>query len=65
MKPSGSVRNSTLISRQLVDVGQQPRLGAVGQVAVGQQDHRRHVLDRDPHRFEGAVEAIGRAWPPR
>ena len=29
---------------QRVDVGQQPRLGAVGEVAVGEQDHRRAVL---------------------
>ena len=32
---------------QAVDVGQLPRLGAVGEVAVGQQDHRRAVLDGD------------------
>ena len=44
-----------------VDVGQQPRLGAVGQIAVGQQDHRRAVLDGDPGRLDGGVEALGRA----
>src|SRR5205085_4428138 len=29
---------------QVVDVGQLPRLGAVGDVAVGEQQHRRAVL---------------------
>ncbi len=37
----------------------QPRLGAVGQIAVGQQDDRRHVLDGDAHRLEGRTEAVG------
>ena len=46
--------------RQLVGIGHQPRLGAVGQLAVGQQDDRGHVLDRDPDRFVGGVKAIRR-----
>ena len=41
-------------------VGQPPRLGAVGQVAVGQQDHRRAVLDGDADRLDGGVEAVRR-----
>ena len=36
----------------------QPRLGRVGDVAIGQQDHRGHELDRDTARFDGAVERI-------
>ena len=42
-------------------VGQPPRLGAVGEVAVGQQDHRRPVLDRDAGRLDGDEEAVARA----
>jgi hypothetical protein len=45
---------------QVVDVGDQPRLGAVGQVAVGEQDHRRAVGERDPGRLDRRVEAVGR-----
>ncbi len=41
-----------------VDVGQHPRLGAGRDVAVAHDDHRHHVLDRDPHRLERRVEAI-------
>ena len=43
-----------------VEIGQVPRLGAVGEVAVGEQDHRRAVLDRETHRLERGVEAISR-----
>ena len=50
---------------QLAYVGQQPRLGAVGELAVGEQDYRGHVLGRDPHGLVGAIEAVGRASPPR
>nr|QMS48061.1 hypothetical protein WG33_0260 [uncultured bacterium] len=42
------------------DVGQLPGLGAVGQVAVGQQEHRRAVLERDPARLDRGVEAARR-----
>ena len=41
-------------------VGDQPRLGAVREVGVGEQDHRRAVGDRDAHRLEGGVEAVAR-----
>ena len=49
------------MSGSVVDVGQPPRLGAVGQVAVGQQDHRRAVLEGDAGRLDGDVEAVRRA----
>ena len=51
VRGSGRWRTSARC-RQAVDVGQQPRLGAVGQVAVGQQDHRRAVLDGDAGRLD-------------
>ena len=57
----GSVANGTEMSGSVVDVGQQPRLGAVGEVAVGQQDHRRAVLERDAGRLDRGVEAVRRA----
>ena len=38
-----------------------PRLGGVGDVAVGQQHHRSHVLHRDAARLDRAFERIGRA----
>ena len=38
-----SVGCLTSIFGSLLDVGNQPRLGAVGEVAVGQEDDRRHV----------------------
>ncbi|MCY1171163.1 hypothetical protein D9M73_112660 [compost metagenome] len=38
----------------------QPRLGGVGDIAVGQQHHWRHILHRDPHCFDRAIEAVGR-----
>ena len=41
-------------------VRHRPRLGAVGDVAVGQHEHRRPVLDRDPDRLDRDVEAVGR-----
>ena len=56
----GSVGCSTSIVRQVVEIGNQPRLGAVGQVAVGQQEHRRHEADGEADRLEDHVEAIGR-----
>ena len=45
---------------QLVDVGEPPRLGAVGVVAVGEHDHRRAVLQRQPDTLERGVEAVAR-----
>ena len=47
-------------SRQLVELGDPPRLGAVGQHAVGEQHHRRPVGDRDPDRLQRGVEAVAR-----
>ena len=37
-----------------------PGLGAVGQVAVGEQEDRGAVGQRDPGRLQGRVEAVGR-----
>ena len=54
----GSVAKSGSMARQVVDLGDPPRLGAVGEVAVGEQHHRRAVGDRDPGRLEGGVEAV-------
>ena len=45
--------------RQLVDGRNQPRLGAIGQVAVGEQEHRGHVFDRDARRLKRDGEAVG------
>ena len=47
-------------SGEFVDVGNQPRFGAVGDVAVGEQDDRRHVSRGDGEGFDGRLEAIGR-----
>ena len=46
--------------RQVGDVGDPPGLGGVGEEGVGEQDHRRPVADRDPHRLDRGVEAVGR-----
>ena len=46
---------------QVGHVGQAPRLGPVGQVAVGQQDDRRAVLQGDAGRLDGREEAVRRA----
>ena len=43
-----------------VEVGQAPRLGAVGQVAVGEHDHRRAVLHGDAGRLDRDGEAVAR-----
>ena len=43
---------------QLGDLGDPPRLGAVGELAVGEQHHRGAVGDRDPGRLERGVEAV-------
>ncbi len=45
---------------QRVDRGEVPRLGAVRQVAVGEQDHRGSVLEGDADRLDGGVEALCR-----
>ena len=44
--------------RQVGEFGDPPRLGAVGEVAVGEQDHRGAVGDRDPGRLQCGVEAV-------
>ena len=65
--PFGSVANGTGMSGRSAGVGDPPRLGAVGEVAVRQQEHRRAVLQRDPRRLDRGVEAVGRrraARPP-
>ena len=38
-----------------------PRLGAVGDIAIREKDHRDHELDRDSHRFHSHVKTISRA----
>ena len=45
---------------QLGELGDAPRLGAVGEHAVGEQHHRRAVGDGDPDGLEGRVEAVAR-----
>ncbi len=45
---------------EVLDRGQQPRLGAVGEVAVRQQHHGCAVPHRDPHRLERRPEAVRR-----
>jgi hypothetical protein len=46
--------------RQVRDGRDAPRLGAVGEEGVGQVDDRGHVLERDPPRLDGVVEALAR-----
>ena len=43
------------------DVGQLPRFRTVGEVAVGQQDHRGAVLERDADGLDRRLEAVRRA----
>ena len=43
-----AVANAGSIAGSVGDVRDQPRLRGVGQEAVGEQDHRRAVADRDP-----------------
>ena len=45
--------------RQVLDRGDRPRLGAVGEVPVGEDEHRRHVRRRDAHRLDRDGEAVG------
>ena len=54
----GAGREGGVDRRQLVELGDPPRLGAVGEVAVGEQHHRGAVGDRDPDRLDGGVEAV-------
>ncbi|GBD42502.1 hypothetical protein HRbin39_01896 [bacterium HR39] len=44
-----------------VEVGDLPRLGGVGDEGVGQQHHRHHVVDGDPHRLARHGEGVARA----
>jgi hypothetical protein len=46
-----------LILRHIRDF---PRLRGVGDIAIGQQHHRRHKLRGDPHRLNRAVERVNR-----
>ena len=47
---------------QRLDVGDEPGLGAVGQITIRQHHDRHHVLDGDTNRLVGDVEAVaGRA----
>ena len=45
---------------QLADVGDEPGLGAAGEIGVRQDHHRRHVLDGELERLDHRVEAIAR-----
>ncbi len=47
-------------ARQILDLGELPRLRSVRDVPVGEEDDGRHVLDRDAARLDGALERIGR-----
>ena len=46
------------MSGSVVDVGQAPGLGAVGQIAVGEEEHRGAVLHGDADRLDGRLEAV-------
>ena len=45
---------------QVVDIGDQPRLRAIGEIGVGQQDHRSPIGHRQSSRFHRRVEALRR-----
>ena len=45
---------------QVRHVGQPPRLGPVGQVAIRQEQHRRVVHEGDAGRLDGGIEAVRR-----
>ncbi len=49
------------VERQILGLGNLPGLGAVGDVAVGQQHDRRHEPRGDPPGFLSHREAVGRA----
>ena len=51
--------------RQLVERRDLPGLGAVGQVAVGEHDHRHHVLDARCGWPRARPRSSRRAWRPR
>ncbi len=51
--------------RQVLDVGDLPRLGAVGEVAVGEQQHRGPVGDRDPDGLDRVARSSRRATAAR
>src|SRR5579872_2907786 len=53
-------RELDLDFRQLRYIGHQPWLRAVGELAVGEQDNRGHILDRDANRFVRRHEAVAR-----
>ena len=44
--------------RERGDIRDHPRLGAVGEICVREQEDRRPVLERDPRRLERRVEAV-------
>jgi hypothetical protein len=57
--PFGSANRTTFDrSGRSSTAGEAPRLGAVGEVAVGQQQNRGPVRERDPGRLHGRVEAL-------
>ena len=41
-----------------VEIGQQPRLGAVGEIAIGEEQHRTHAVHGEAERLHGHVEAV-------
>ena len=55
LQERGRKRRETVGARHL------PRLGGIGDVAIGQQDDRGHVLHRDAAGLDRAFEGIGRA----
>ena len=55
-----SVANFTLNSGISSTFGNLPRLRAVGEVSVGQNNHRHHVFHGDAAGFDGGPEAIAR-----
>ena len=60
----GVVRKRGSIARQVGRRRDLPRLARVGDEQVAQQDHRRAVGDRDPHRLVDGLEALpGRRTP--
>ena len=46
--------------RQLTHIGKTPRLRPVGEVTIGENKHRRAVLDGDAGGLDGSEEAIRR-----
>ena len=58
--PLGSAGELDVQVGQLVDARDAPRLGPVGEVAVGQQEDRGAVGRGDAHGIHGGAEAVGR-----